>query len=448
MRKWWASLGIILAAGLGAGAAQADYRGGTIRIGVLNDQSGLYADIAGTASVWVARKAVEDFGAAAKGMKVEILSGDHQNKPDIGLSIARHWFDVDKVDAIADVPTSSVALAVNEIIRDKNKVFLAVGPATSDLTGKACSPNTVHWIYDTWALANGTGNAIVKRGGDTWFFLTADYAFGYALERDTEAVVLKSGGKVLGKVRHPFPGTDFSSFLLQAKASGAKIIGLANAGGDTINSIKQASEFGIVQGGQKLAGLLIFITDIHALGLKTAQGLIFTDPWYWDQNDANRAFAKEYFAAHGRMPSYTVVGLLGRVSLPARRRGARQPCRRQGDGGEDEGAADRGQAHGQRQRAHRRAQDRPGVPVRGEEARREQRSLGLLQAACNHSGGRSLAAARTRRMSAGTKMISRFKIPAVVPPDSAWRGQASGSAANEFRAAPAKREQRHRSRRT
>src|SRR5712671_7746196 len=294
MRKWWAWLGIILAAGTGAGTVQAEYRGGTIRIGVLNDQSGLYADIAGTASVWVARKAVEDFGAAAKGMKVEILSGDHQNKPDIGLSIARHWFDVDKVDAIADVPTSSVALAVNEIIRDKNKVFLAVGPATSDLTGKACSPNTVHWIYDTWALANGTGNAIVKQGGDTWFFLTADYAFGHALERDTEAVVLKSGGKVLGKVRHPFPGQDFSSFLLKAQASNAKVIGLANAGGDTINSIKQASEFGIVKGGQKLAGLLIFITDIHSLGLKTAQGLVFTAPWYWDQNDANRAFGKEY----------------------------------------------------------------------------------------------------------------------------------------------------------
>ena len=313
MRKWWVWLGVILAAGTSAGAVHAEYRGGSIRIGVLNDQSGLYADIAGTASVWVARKAVEDFGAAAKGMKVEILSGDHQNKPDIGLSIARQGFDVDKVDAIADVPTSSVALAVNELIRDKNKVFLAVGPATSDLTGKACSPNTVHWIYDTWALANGTGNAIVKRGGDTWFFLTADYAFGYALERDTEAVVLKSGGKVLGKVRHPFPGTDFSSFLLQAKASGAKIIGLANAGGDTINSIKQASEFGIVQGGQKLAGLLIFITDIHALGLKTAQGLVFTDPWYWDQNDTNRAFAKEYFGAHGRMPSYTVVGVYSAV---------------------------------------------------------------------------------------------------------------------------------------
>jgi branched-chain amino acid transport system substrate-binding protein len=317
MRKWWPQslvlAGCVLAAALIPGIGNAQYSGGTIKIGVLNDQSGLYADIAGTASVWMARKAVEDFGAAAKGMKVEIIGGDHQNKPDIGLSIARQWFDVDKVDAIADVPTSSVALAINELTRDKNKVFLAVGPATSDLTGKACSPNTVHWIYDTWALANGTGNAIVKRGGDTWFFLTADYAFGYALERDTEAVVVKSGGKVLGKVRHPFPGTDFSSFLLQAKASKAKIIGLANAGGDTINSIKQASEFGIVEGGQKLAGLLIFINDIHALGLKTAQGLIFTDPWYWDQNDTNRAFAREYFAALGRMPGYTVVGVYSAV---------------------------------------------------------------------------------------------------------------------------------------
>jgi len=317
MRKWWPRsfllAGCVLAAVLIPGIGNAQYRGGTIKIGVLNDQSGLYADIAGTASVWMARKAVEDFGAAAKGMKVEIIGGDHQNKPDIGLSIARQWFDVDKVDAIADVPTSSVALAINELTRDKNKVFLAVGPATSDLTGKACSPNTVHWIYDTWALANGTGNAIVKRGGDSWFFLTADYAFGYALERDTEAVVVKSGGKVLGKVRHPFPGTDFSSFLLQAKASKAKIVGLANAGGDTINSIKQASEFGIVESGQNLAGLLIFINDIHALGLKTAQGLIFTDPWYWDQNDTNRAFAREYFAALGRMLGYTVVGVYSAV---------------------------------------------------------------------------------------------------------------------------------------
>jgi branched-chain amino acid transport system substrate-binding protein len=306
-------LGAILTLVAGANDGRAEYRGGPIKIGVLNDQSGLYADIAGGASVWIARKAVEDFGAAAKGMNVEILSGDHQNKPDIGLSVARQWFDVDKVDAIADVPTSSVALAVNELVRDKNKVFLAVGPATSDLTGKACSPNTVHWIYDTWALANGTGKAIVQRGGDTWFFLTADYAFGYALERDTAAIVEKNGGKVLGRVRHPFPGTDFSSFLLQAKASKAKVVGLANAGGDTINSIKQAAEFGIVQGGQKLAGLLIFITDIHALGLKTAQGLIFTDPWYWDQNDTNRTFSREYFAANKRMPSYTVVGVYSSI---------------------------------------------------------------------------------------------------------------------------------------
>jgi branched-chain amino acid transport system substrate-binding protein len=318
MRKPWTCavtvwVGLVVAAALSPPAAGADYRGGTIKIGVLNDQSGLYSDIAGTGSTWMARKAVEDFGASDKGMKVEIISGDHLNKPDVGMNIARRWFDVEGVDAIADVPTSSVALAINELTRDKNKVFLAVGPATSDLTGKACTPNTVHWIYDTWALANGTGNAIVKRGGDTWFFLTADYAFGHALERDTESVVVKSGGKVLGKVRHPFPGTDFSSFLLQAKASKAKVIGLANAGGDTINSIKQASEFGITAGGQTLAGLLIFVTDIHSLGLKIAQGLIFTDPWYWDQNDTNRAIAREYFAALGRMPGYTVVGVYSTV---------------------------------------------------------------------------------------------------------------------------------------
>src|SRR5205809_3764285 len=247
-------------------------------------------------------------------MKVEISGGDHQNKPDIGLSIARQWFDVDKVDAIADVPTSSVALAINELTRDKNKVFLAVGPATSDLTGKACSPNTVHWIYDTWALANGTGNAIVKRGGDTWFFLTADYAFGYALERDTEAVVAKSGGKVLGKVRHPFPGTDFSSFLLQAKSSKAKIIGLANAGGDTINSIKQASEFGVVEGGQKLAGLLVFITDVNSLGLKTANGLQLTEAFYWDQNDETRAWSKRFMEKINHAPTMVQGGVYGAVT--------------------------------------------------------------------------------------------------------------------------------------
>jgi branched-chain amino acid transport system substrate-binding protein len=238
--------------------------------------------------------ALEDFGAAAKGLKVEVVFADHQNKADVGSSVSRQWIDVDKVDVIADVPNSAVALAVNEIVKQKNKVFLVSGAASSDLTGKACSPNTVHWTYDTWALANGTGQAIVKTGGSSWFFLTADYAFGHALERDTEAVVVKNGGKVLGKVRHPLNTSDFSSFLLQAQASKAKIIGLANAGGDTVNAIKQAAEFGIVKSGQNLAGLLVFITDVHGLGLATAQGLIFTEAFYWDQNDQTRAFAKKF----------------------------------------------------------------------------------------------------------------------------------------------------------
>jgi branched-chain amino acid transport system substrate-binding protein len=299
-----------------AGMAQAQYSDGTIKIGVLNDQSGTYADLSGQGSVWAARKAVEDFCKSTTCHdKIEVVFADHQNKPDIGSNVARQWFDVDKVDVIVDVPTSSVALAVNTIAKDKNKVFLNSGAATSDLTGKACSPNTVHWTYDTWALANGTGNAIVKTGGDSWFFLTADYAFGHALERDTEAVVVKSGGKVVGKVRHPFPAQDFSSFLLQAQASKAKIIGLANAGADTTNAIKQAAEFGIVQGGQNLAGLLVFITDVHALGLKTAQGLIFTEAWYWDQNDANRAFAKEFGAANkGNMPTMVQAGVYSAVT--------------------------------------------------------------------------------------------------------------------------------------
>src|SRR5262245_22157732 len=239
---------IALALIAGCCAAQAQYSDGVIRIGVLNDMSGTYSDLSGHGSVVAARMAVEDFGAAKKGMKVEIVGADHQNKADVGSNVARTWLDVDHVDVIVDVPTSSVALAVNEIVRDKNKVFLVSGAAASDLTGAACTPNTIHWTYDTWALANGTGQAIVKTGGNTWFFLTANYAFGIALERDTAAVVVKNGGKVLGQVRHPFPGTDFSSFLLQAQTSRAKIIGLANAGSDTINSVKQAAEFGIVKG--------------------------------------------------------------------------------------------------------------------------------------------------------------------------------------------------------
>ena len=285
-----------------------------IKIGVLNDRSGVYADLAGEGSVIAAKMAVEDFGAAAKGIKVEIISADHQNKPDIASNIARQWIDQDGVDVIADVPTSSAALAVNEVVREKNKIFLVSGAATSDLTGPKCSPNTVHWTYDTWALAHGTGKAMVEQGGKKWFFITADYAFGQALERDTAAVVKEAGGEVVGSVKHPFPGQDFSSFLLQAQSSGAQVIGLANAGGDTINTIKQAAEFGITQGGQKLAGLLIFITDVHALGLQTAQGLVLTEAFYWDKDDGTRAFAKRFAERHdGKMPSMVHAGVYASV---------------------------------------------------------------------------------------------------------------------------------------
>jgi branched-chain amino acid transport system substrate-binding protein len=302
----------LLAAALAAGAAQAQT---SVKIGVLSDMSSLYADLAGQGSVAAARMAVEDFNAAQKGLKVEIVSADHQNKPDVGSNIVRQWIDVDKVNVIVDVPTSSVALAVNEVVREKNSVFLVSGAASSDLTGPKCSPNTVHWTYDTWALANGTGKAIVKTGGDSWFFITADYAFGHALERDTAAVVEANGGKVVGKVRVPLNTSDFSSYLLQAQGSKAKIIGLANAGGDTINSIKQASEFGIVAGGQNLAGLLVFITDVHSLGLQTAQGLIMTEAFYWDRNDESRAFAKRFAPLYkGNMPTMVQAGVYSAVT--------------------------------------------------------------------------------------------------------------------------------------
>ena len=313
MRKTLMVLAALLASE--AGTALAQISDGVIKIGVLNDQSGLYADLAGLGSVVAARMAVEDFGAAAKGMKVEVVAADHQNKADVGSAIARQWYDVDKVDLIVDVPNSGVALAVSQITRDKAKAFIVSSAATSDLTGKACSPNTVHWTYDTWALANGTGNAVVKTGGDSWFFITADYAFGHALERDTEAVVLKNGGKVLGKVRHPLSTQDFSSFLLQAQASKAKVIGLANAGGDTTNAIKQGAEFGIVKGGQNFAGLLVFLTDVHALGLEKAQGLLFTETFYWDMNDKTRAFAKRFAERNrGIHPTMIHAGVYAGVS--------------------------------------------------------------------------------------------------------------------------------------
>jgi branched-chain amino acid transport system substrate-binding protein len=266
----------------------------TIKIGVLTDNSGLYSDLGGAGSTLAAQMAVEDSGLAAKGWKVDVISADHQNKPDIGTNTARQWIDVDKVDVFVDVLNSGVALAVNNLVKEKNVVMINTGAATSDLTNSKCSPNTIHWVYDTYMLANSTGQALVKAGGDSWYFVTADYAFGHALERDTSAVVVKSGGKVLGTVRHPLNSSDFSSFLLQAQASKAKIIGMANAGGDTTNTIKQASEFGIVAGGQKLAGLLLFINDVHSLGLKVAQGLSFTETFYWDLNDGTRAFSKRF----------------------------------------------------------------------------------------------------------------------------------------------------------
>src|ERR1700756_5611576 len=306
-----ASLAFAAAAVFGP-AAQAQVN---VKIGVLNDMSSLYADIGGPGSITAAKMAVEDFNPAAHGMKVEIVSADHQNKPDVGSNIARQWFDVDHVDAIVDVPTSSVALAVADVTREKNKVFLISGAASSDLTGPKCSPNSVHWTYDTWMLANGTGKALVKTGGDTWFFITADYAFGHALERDTTAVINANGGRVLGSVSVPLNNPDFSSFLLQAQTSKAKIIGLAHAGGDTINAIKQGAEFGITAGGQHFAGLLVFISDVNAIGLKTAQGLVLTETFYWDMNDSTRAWTKRWQAQMpaGKFPTMNHAGVYASV---------------------------------------------------------------------------------------------------------------------------------------
>ncbi len=305
------SRALLAAAAIGAlltGAAKAEDT--TVKLGVLNDMSGVYADISGPGSVVAAQMAADDFMAKNKGFKVEVVGADHQNKPDVGASIARKWYDQENVDAILDVTTSSVALAVSDITKEKNKIFLVSGGGTSDLTGAKCSPNTVHWTYDTWALANGTGSALTKQGGSPWFFITADYAFGAALERDASAAVKAAGGKVAGSVKHPLSNTDFSSFLLQAQSSGAKVIGLANAGNDLITAVKQASEFGITQGGQQLAGLLIFSSDVKALGLQAAQGLVLTDAFYWDLNDDTRAFSKRFGAKfNGKMPTSAQAGV-------------------------------------------------------------------------------------------------------------------------------------------
>ncbi|WP_088347254.1 MULTISPECIES: ABC transporter substrate-binding protein [Rhodomicrobium] len=309
-------LAAALALSASYGAANAQVSGDTVKIGVLNDQSGPYSDLAGKGSFIAAQMAAEDFGGKVLGKPIEIITADHQNKPDIASNIANQWIDTENVDAIVDVPTSSVALAIQEITKNKNRVHINSGAASSDLTGKNCSPTGVHWTYDTYALAKGTGGTLVKEGGDSWFFITADYAFGHALERDTTAAVTAAGGKVVGAVRHPFPGTtDFSSFLLQAQSSGAKVVGIANAGTDTINTIKQAGEFGLVAGGQKLAGLLVFLSDVHSLGLKTAQGLVVTDGWYWDRDDETRAFAKKFAARNGgKMPTMVQAGVYSGIS--------------------------------------------------------------------------------------------------------------------------------------
>ena len=298
--------GVALAAS--SGAANAQISDDVVKIGVLTDMSSLYADATGKGSVAAVQMAVTDYGSKVKGKPVEVIAADHQNKPDVGVSIARNWYDNDKVDAIFDVPTSSVALPVSALTREKNKININSGGGSSDITGAACSPNTVHWTYDTYALSNVAGKAMVKRGEDTWFFVTADYAFGMALERDAANVVKESGGKVVGQVRHPLNSSDFSSFLLQAQASKAKVVALANAGGDTTNALKQAAEFGITPA-QKMIALLMEITDVHSLGIKSTEGLIVTDAFYWDMNDETRAFSNRFNEKVGHMPTMIQAGL-------------------------------------------------------------------------------------------------------------------------------------------
>ena len=311
MKRIVAAAALVLAAigSSGSPPARAQVSDDVVKIGVLTDMSSLYSDINGPGAVIATQMAIDDMGGSVLGKKVELVQADVQNKPDVAVSTAGRWYDVDKVDVILGTGASSSSIATMGVAGQKHKIYLATDPASSDITGKLCNPYTVHWVYDTAALANGTGSAIVKSGGDTWFFVTADYAFGYALERDVSNVVKANGGKVLGEVRAPLNTPDFSSFLLQAQASKAKVIGLANAGGDTINSIKQASEFGIVKGGQKLAGLLVFISDVHSLGLQQAQGLNLTEAFYWDRDDASRAFAKRFAGKFGgRMPTSIQAG--------------------------------------------------------------------------------------------------------------------------------------------
>jgi len=306
--------GVALAFSTALGAQAQQVSDNVVKIGILNDQSGVYADFGGKWSVEAARMAVEDFGGKVLNAPIEIINADHQNKPDVASGIARQWYDTDKVDAIMELTTSSVALAVQGISKDKKKINIVTGAATTDLTGKQCSPYGFHWAYDTRALAVGTGGALVEQGGSTWFFITADYAFGHSLEAETARYVTSKGGKVLGAVRHPLSTTDYSSFILQAQASGAKIVGFANAGLDTANSIKGAAEFGLVQGGQRLAALLFTLAEVHGMGLKAAQGLVLTEGYYWDLDDQSRGFAKRFMERTGRMPNMIHSGTYSAVT--------------------------------------------------------------------------------------------------------------------------------------
>ncbi|HKH95309.1 MAG TPA: ABC transporter substrate-binding protein [Beijerinckiaceae bacterium] len=306
--------GVALAFSTALGAQAQQVSDNVVKIGILNDQSGVYADFGGKWSVEAARMAVEDFGGKVLNAPIEIINADHQNKPDVASGIARQWYDTDRVDAIMELTTSSVALAVQGISKDKKKINIVTGAATTDLTGKQCSPYGFHWAYDTRALAVGTGGALVEQGGSTWFFITADYAFGHSLEAETARYVTSKGGKVLGAVRHPLSTTDYSSFILQAQASGAKIVGFANAGLDTANSIKGAAEFGLVQGGQRLAALLFTLAEVHGMGLKAAQGLVLTEGYYWDLDDQSRGFAKRFIERTGRMPNMIHSGTYSAVT--------------------------------------------------------------------------------------------------------------------------------------
>ncbi|WP_139976973.1 MULTISPECIES: ABC transporter substrate-binding protein [Brucella/Ochrobactrum group] len=295
-------------------SSAAEISDGKVKIGILNDQSGVYADFGGKWSFEAAKMAAEDFGGKVLDAPIEIITADHQNKPDVASNIARQWYDTEQVDSIMELTTSSVGLAVQALSKDKKKITINTGAATSELTGKQCTPYGFHWAYDTHALAVGTGGSLVQQGGDTWYFLTADYAFGYSLEEQTSKFVESKGGKVLGSVRHPLATTDYSSFLLQAQASGAKVVGLANAGLDTSNAIKQAAEFGIVAGGQRLAALLFTLSEVHGLGLEAAQGLTLTEGFYWDRDDESREFSKRFFDRTGRMPNMVQAGTYSAVT--------------------------------------------------------------------------------------------------------------------------------------